>query len=279
MNAAGNAYLNIMLNVIVKPKIMEFLNKTVVEGKNVDINCKAFGRPPPEVTFRKLTVDKPYVMGAQPRDDRIVVKNNVDDVSGETIGTLSIINVLTNNDGLYECVAKNKGGIAYKNGHLTVESPPSFHNMLNKTVWSWEQRPVNLTCIAESIPNATIRWTFPGSERPNESDMSIKQIGNGPISILRVIPQDRRYYTNYKCIAMNAHGTREHLIELREATRPGRLLNVKMAEMTATTIRFDLTPPVTIHPDMPISTISVQYKEEFQDWMHSKNKTWSVGKS
>jgi len=277
MNAAGNAYLNIMLNVIVKPKIMEFLNKTVVEGKGVAIKCKAFGRPPPEVTFRKLTVDKPYVMGTQPQDDRIDVTNHVDDVSGETVGTLSLNNALTDNDGLYECVAKNKGGIAYKNGHLTVEFPPSFRNMPNKTVWSWEQRPVNLTCIAESIPNATIRWTFHGHDKLDETDMSLMQIGNGPISILRVIPQDRRYYTNYKCIAANTHGTREHLIELREATRPGSLLSVKMAEITATTIRFDLTPPM--HPDLPVSTISVQYKEDFQDWMHSKNKTWSIGKS
>jgi neural cell adhesion molecule len=88
----------------------------VVEGKSVDIICKAFGRPLPEVTFRKLTADKQYVMGAQPQDDRIIVKNDVDNVSGYIVGTLTIIEALTDNDGLYECVAKNTGSIAYKNG-------------------------------------------------------------------------------------------------------------------------------------------------------------------
>lgn len=273
-NAAGFATANIQVNVIVKPKIMEFLNKTVVEGKNVDIQCKAFGRPPPEVTFRKLTADKPYVMGAQPQDDRIIVKNDADDVSGETIGTFSIIDSLTDNDGLYECVAKNTGGVAYKNGHLTVEFPPSFRNMPNITTWSWEQKAVNLTCIAESIPNATIRWTARGDQRI-DNDPMIQQFGNGPKSVLKIVPIDRRYYTSYKCIAMNTHGTREHLIELREASKPGELLNVKMAEITATTIRFDLIPP--LHPDLPIRTITVQYKEEFQIWPNSRNKTWSVG--
>ncbi|XP_012538575.1 fasciclin-2 isoform X2 [Monomorium pharaonis] len=276
VNAAGHATGNILVNVIVKPKIMEFVNKTVVEGKDVDIQCKAFGRPPPRVTFRKLTVDKPYMMGTQPQDDRIVVKNEVDEGNGETVGILSIMKALTDNDGLYECIAKNTGGVAFKNGHLTVEFPPSFRSMPNVTVFSWESRPVNLTCIAESIPNATIRWTYYGDLNPDQDPM-IRQIGNGPISTLAILPMDKRYYTHYKCIAGNPHGTREHLIELREATRPSELLGVKMADITATTIRFDLIPPV--HPDLPIKTISVQYKEDFSydDWTKSKNKTWSVG--
>lgn len=273
-NAADIATANIQVNVIVKPKIMEFQNKTVVEGKSVELTCKAFGRPPPEVTFRKFTAEKPYVMGAQPQDDRIIVTNKIDDISGETLGTLTIHEALTNNDGLYECMAKNAGNTAHMNGHLTVEFPPSFRNMKNKTVYSWDQIPVNLTCIAESIPNATIRWTV--HNLPVDNDAMLQTISTGPISILRVVPLDRRYYTNYKCIATNLHGTREHTIELKEGTRPAELLGVKMVELTATTIKFDLVPPV--HPDLIVETITVQYKEDRQIWQDSKNKTWSVGK-
>ncbi|XP_011347037.1 fasciclin-2 isoform X2 [Ooceraea biroi] len=274
-NAAGIATANIQVNVIVKPKIMEFQNKTVAEGRSVIIMCKAFGRPPPEVTFRKFTAEKPYVMGAQPQDDRIIVSNKIDDVTGETVGTLTIHETLTSNDGLYECIAKNAGDVAYKNGHLTVEFPPSFRNMLNKTIWSWDQRPVNLTCIAESIPNATIHWSLHGRPIDDPVDNYLQKIGNGPISILRVVPLDRRYYTIYKCIASNTHGTREHTIELKEATKPSELLSVRMAEITATTIRFDLVAPS--HPDLPIDIISVQYKEDRQIWKEAKNRTWSVG--
>ncbi|XP_070156465.1 fasciclin-2 isoform X2 [Polyergus mexicanus] len=273
-NLAGTVTTNIQVNVIVKPKIMEFLNKTVVEGKNKDIMCKAFGRPPPEVIFRKLTADKQYLMGAQPQDDRIIMTNSADDVSGETVGVLAIHSALTNDDGLYECVAKNAGGVAYKNGHLTVEFPPSFRNMPNITIYSWEQRPVNLTCIAESIPNATIRWTMFGDRRV-EDDVTIQVIDDGPISTLQIRPTDRRYYTNYKCIAANIHGTREHIIELKEATKPTELLSVKTVELTATSIRFDLIPPT--HPDLPVKTISVQYKDNNQIWQNAKNRTWSVG--
>ncbi|XP_011882613.1 PREDICTED: fasciclin-2 isoform X3 [Vollenhovia emeryi] len=275
INAAGSASATIRVNVIVKPKIMEFLNKTVVQGKNVDIKCKVFGRPPPDVTFRKLTLEKPYVMGAQTHDDRIVLKNEQDELSGETVATMSITNALTDNDGLYECVAKNTGGVAYKNGHLTVEYPPSFRNMPNTTVWSWEEKPVNLTCIAESIPNATIRWTFSGGLDPEKGNHPIRKIGNGPISTLQITPLDRRYYNSYKCIAMNPHGTREHEMVLREAFKPDNLAHVRVDDTTATTIRFFLELPLT--KDLPITSITVQYKEAYQNWIDSKNKTWSVG--
>ncbi|XP_018371028.1 PREDICTED: fasciclin-2 isoform X2 [Trachymyrmex cornetzi] len=272
-NAAGIATATTQINVIIKPKIMEFLNKTVVEGKSVEIQCKAFGRPPPKVSFRKFTLDKPYADGAQSEDDRIIVRNEPDMSSDVTIGILSITDVLTDNDGLYECVAENTGGVAYMNGHLTVEFPPSFSPTMRNVTWSWESKPINLTCKAESIPNATIRWTL--HEQKIENDAFIQQFGNGPISNLQIRPIDRRYYTHYKCIAMNTHGTRERLMELREAAKPGELLSVKMAEVTATTIRFDLAVPV--HPDLPITTITVQYKEELHTWQNAKNKTWSIG--
>lgn len=49
-------------------------------------------------------------------------------------------------------------GQARKNGHLTVQFPPSFDHMPDVPIWSWNGQPVNLSCIAESIPNATIKW-------------------------------------------------------------------------------------------------------------------------
>ncbi|XP_014600914.1 PREDICTED: fasciclin-2 isoform X3 [Polistes canadensis] len=273
-NAADSATTNIVVNVIVKPKIMEFPNITVIQGKEVDVKCKAFGRPPPKVTLRKHTAEKAYVLGAQVDDDRIVLINKPDEVTGETVGILNIRDVFRSNDGLYECVAENAGGKAYKNGHVTVEFPPTFAYMENNTTWSWDSRPVNLTCIAESIPNATITWTM-GADRKIEDVPEIKQLGNGPISTLMIIPLDGRYYTTYKCIAANSHGTRVHKIELKQATKPGELTQVKVAEKTATTIKFDFVLPYA-HRDLPIKSVIVQYKEETQTWADARNRTWSI---
>ncbi|XP_068967067.1 fasciclin-2 isoform X1 [Bombus flavifrons] len=277
INLAGEANTNIRVNVIVKPKIMEFLNSTVVQDNEANLVCKAFGKPPPQVTFRKLTDEKPYVKGTQLDDDRIMLTNSADDTNGETIGTLTINKSLRSNDGLYECIAENAGGEARRNGHLTVEFPPSFASMQNTSFWSWEQRPVNISCIAESIPNATIRWTMYGDQKIDNDNM-IKQLGNGPLSTLMIVPLDKRYYTTYKCIASNKHGTRERNIELREATKPAEVLQAKMSEITATTIKFDLVLPSS-DPELLAKTITVQYKEDGQTWMMAKNKTWSTNSS
>ena len=81
-----------------------------------------------------------------------------------------------------------KGGISRKNGHLTVEYPPTFENTTTtKEAWSWDRKPVNLTCIAAGIPNATISWKL--NEKDIDRDPSFIKIGNGPQSTLIVSGQ------------------------------------------------------------------------------------------
>lgn len=178
---------------------------------------------------------------------------------------------------MYECIAENKGGKAWKNGHITVQFPPSFESMSNRTIYSWDNKPVNLTCIAESIPNATIFWTFFGDRRV-DNDPQIQIFGNGPISSLYIRPIDRRYYTQYRCNAFNTLGERSHLIDLREAPKPAEILQATLTEVTATTMTFNIVPPVA-EPDLPIRTISVQYKKQDTPWTVALNRTWAVGES
>ncbi|XP_014206810.1 fasciclin-2 isoform X2 [Copidosoma floridanum] len=276
-NAAGTATMTIQVNVIVRPKIIEFLNETVAQDQRTRLVCKAFGRPAPIVTFRKHTSEKPYSIGNQPEDDRITVTNSPDEQKGETTGELVIDRTLRSEDGMYECIASNKGGIAYQNGHLQVQFPPSFAAMDNRTIYTWEQRPVNFSCVAESIPNATIRWTYYGEQKV-ENDPLIQVHGNGPISWLYVTPRDPRYYTQYKCIARNQLGEAYNLVELREAPKPAEILQVTMIETTATSITFDIVPPIGA-PDLPIRTISVEYKEQDTSWSVARNRTWTAGSS
>lgn len=87
------------------------------------------------------------------------MEQNIKKEKGETITTLTIQNTHRSDDGLYECKASNDGGEAYKTGHITVQFPPTFEASINQPPeWSWDNKPANLTCLAESIPNATIEW-------------------------------------------------------------------------------------------------------------------------
>lgn len=104
----------------------------------------------------------------------------------ETTAIMVITSLNRTDDGLYECIAQNDGklhnyiifktvymiykilfdiiifyyvgGEARRNGHLIVQYKPSFEKMSREPVWSWNARTVNLTCVAEGIPNATIKW-------------------------------------------------------------------------------------------------------------------------
>ncbi|XP_057328888.1 fasciclin-2 isoform X2 [Microplitis mediator] len=277
-NPAASANINIRVNVIEKPKIMEFINRTQAVQKDVEITCKAYGRPPPVVVFKKQTNDKPFSKGIQSNDDRIELTSIENVANGETVAVLSIRRVLREDDGIYECIATNKVGSSYKNGHLTVEFPPSFASMTNHSVWSWERRPVNLTCIAESIPNATIQWYH--GERPIlQTELATSEIyrqyGNGPISTLRVTPVDTRYYGHYRCQAKNVHGEAIHTIQLKEGKRPDTIPQARMSEITATTIAFNIEPP-SMEPELPVKTITVQYREVNQPWKDALNKTWAL---
>lgn len=108
-NGAGKSEQDVKISVLVKPKIYEFANVTADMTKKTEIICKANGRPSPMITFRKFGTNKRYVNGAQPDDGRIVLEQKVNDIKGETFGILSIDNLMRTDDGLYECIATNKG--------------------------------------------------------------------------------------------------------------------------------------------------------------------------
>lgn len=113
---------------------------------------------------------------------------------------------------------------------MTVEFPPSFENTPINETWTWERNPVNLTCIAESIPNATINWRL--NDRDIENDIHVRKYGSGPVSTLLVTPLSNQYYGAYTCVAMNIHGGANHTIFLKEAFRPSFHIQAKMEAIT-----------------------------------------------
>uniref|UniRef100_A0A1L8DM60 Putative neural cell adhesion molecule l1 n=1 Tax=Nyssomyia neivai TaxID=330878 RepID=A0A1L8DM60_9DIPT len=275
-NAAGVAEAKTLLDVVIRPRIYELWNTTVavkVEGK---LLCKATGRPPPLITFRRWGSKEELVPGPQPADDRIVLEQSFDDERGESSGTMRILDVNRTDDGLYECVARNKGESAFKVGHIAVEYPPTFDYMKTlPPMFSWEERPVNLSCLAEGFPNASIEWRLNERLVTELYDRNLEVHGTGPRSDLIVTPVDNRYYTAYRCIASNRLGRNEHVMQLKLARIPGPIPQAIPRIVTATSITFDiLAPPVEI--GMPITAYSVQYiKELDRDWNFAYNRTFT----
>ncbi|XP_059622214.1 fasciclin-2 isoform X3 [Phlebotomus argentipes] len=275
-NAAGVSQSQTLLDVVIRPRIYELWNTTVAVKVEGQLLCKATGRPPPLITFRRWGSKEELVPGPQPNDDRIVLEQSFDDERGESSGTMRILDVNRTDDGLYECVARNKGESAFKVGHIAVEYPPTFDYMKTlPPVFSWEERPVNLSCLAEGIPNATIEWRLNERLITELYDRNFEIQGSGPRSDLIVTPVDNRYYTAYKCIASNRLGRSEHIMQLKLARIPDAIPQAIPRIVTATSITFDIiAPPVEL--GMPITAFSVQYIRELdRDWNNAFNRTWS----
>lgn len=149
-NDAGHVEVKTMLNVLVRPRIVELYNITIAEEKEGALVCRATGRPAPEITFRRWGSTEEFINGPQPFDDRIQLEQSFDNERGNSSGTLRIMKMQKSDDGLYECVARNRGEQAFKVGHITVEYKPSFEHMKGlPPVFSWEERVANLSCLAQ----------------------------------------------------------------------------------------------------------------------------------
>lgn len=135
--------------------------------------------------------------------------------------------------------------------------------------------PANLTCIAESIPNATIKWRLGDIEIPHDHP-NMKIHGYGPVSSLIVTPyNEKRFFTRYECVASNKIGQNSHWIELKHAEVPRPVQQVKPESITATTIKFNIVGPPNFD-GLPVRSFVVQYRMEQQfSWDQSYNHTWS----
>ncbi|CAB4060807.1 NCAM [Lepeophtheirus salmonis] len=243
-----------------------------IESSNF-LNGKLFVRPleiPCRIFFwRKWSSNEPFIPGGQPNDDRILVHNFIerapDYTEGEQkwrVSELTISNVARKDDGLYE-----------------LEFSPTFEEQPMDKQWSWDQNPINLTCIATAIPNATISWWIRDREIDREIiDRNYRVFGKGPRSDLIVTPLTRQYYGRYTCKAFNNHGQASHEISLKEAEEPSMIQQVIHDKVTATTVQFRFVAPVNTG-GLPLDSYAVEYKEKSLEWKNADRRVWPISPS
>lgn len=175
-NTAGEDQAKVLINVLIRPRIFELWNITRPEHEEAELICRATGRPPPEITFRfefykhvmhffamnylKLTnaffyfrrwgTTEEFQPGPQPQNGDIYLEQSGDEYMGESKGVLRFSKLRRFDDGLYECIARNKGDSAYKVGHIAVEYAPTFEHMESlPPIYTWNEQRANLSCLAE----------------------------------------------------------------------------------------------------------------------------------
>ncbi|XP_076325680.1 fasciclin-2-like [Tachypleus tridentatus] len=269
-NEAGQDKKQLQLTVLSKPKILQFEKKNTVEGKSTSLECRVSGVPHPEVSLRKEGSHEKLESGG-----RMIVESFQE--KEITSLKMTISQVMREDDGLYFCHAENMAGKVEKAGHLTVEFKPRVSTPKSKFMKTWSEYSVNLTCIADAIPNATIQWSFNGQEIKSDQSETYTIYGKGGYSNLLVKPSSKtNVYGSYKCEGVNIHGKDNIIIQLTESSVPKKLFEVIYKDVTSTTISFEFVGPKD-DGGMPITSYLVEYRQETDLPENSKIKEMTKG--
>ena len=145
---AGKLEASAFIRVNVKPVIDTLENVTVLEGvKSVSLHCEARGDPRPSIHWKKMGRKR-----LANNMDRVSVKEDIHTVSDikVTSSTMTVFSPEPSDAGVYECKVVNVAGLDSKTAKLIVEFGPTFESQEMSVQWSWDQKPVSLSCLGET---------------------------------------------------------------------------------------------------------------------------------
>lgn len=276
-NAAGEDRRKSFLKIITKPIITRMDSISLVEGNNAVIVCVATGNPLPALSIRREGHQMPLTQ----EEGRMSVLSS----SSETESRLeiTIVSVIRSDSGLYFCSAENPAGTSKQSGHIQVEYKPDL-SQTEKEVKSWMGNTVNITCIVDAIPNATLHWYDVKNNRlsdgTNPSKYKVFTSLQKGQSILQVTCSEKDVYSTYRCHSENKHGESSEFISLKEAFAPGPIPSFYVVKRSPLSLTFKIEDPPE-DGGLPITNYTAYYRDISaygggEEW--SKH-TWSTAGS
>uniref|UniRef100_A0ABI8A9U9 Ig-like domain-containing protein n=1 Tax=Felis catus TaxID=9685 RepID=A0ABI8A9U9_FELCA len=195
VNEMGDASAEIRLEVGYAPQLMELPRDVTVElGRSALLACRAVGRPPPRVTWRRGD--------GQPLGPRTGQPDS---------GVLFFESVVPEDQALYVCEAQNVFGKVRAEARLVVtgHAPPQIASSAS-TVRVLERQPVSLPCIIlAGRPLPERRWLKAGLPLPPGSRHSVR--ADGSLHLDRALQEDAG---RYSCVLTNTAGSQHRDVEL-----------------------------------------------------------------
>ncbi|XP_053455340.1 immunoglobulin superfamily member 10 [Nycticebus coucang] len=170
------------------------LERTVLVGGTVDLNCPGQGDPAPHLEWVLADGSKvraPYVS----EDGRLLIDKS---------GKLELQMADSFDTGTYHCISTNYEDADILTYRVTVVKPSveAYHeNGVHRTVFPGET--LDLPCHSTGIPDASISWVLPGNSVLYQSFRGKQILNNGTLRILQVTPKDQGHY---RCVAANPSG-------------------------------------------------------------------------
>lgn len=173
-------------------------NANVREGAVLRLDCLAFGRPFPVLTW--------FFNGTELLQDA----NHKVLINEEGVNSLLIPTARFGDSGIYSCVARNKAGEASFNVEIKVVDKdamiaPFFIEHLKNSQFIPEGQDAILSCTCSGTPIPTIVWQKDVQELTPDVEYRIDTNGgHSRLFIQCAVKEDDGWYT---CTATNAAGT------------------------------------------------------------------------
>ncbi|XP_061075528.1 contactin-2 [Conger conger] len=160
-------------------------------GHNTQLECFAYGNPVPDIRWRK--VDGVLPSKANTSSDGLIL--NLPDLGFEDEGT-------------YECEARNSEGRDTHQGRINVQAQPEWLQVMSDSEVEISSQ-LRWSCMAAGKPRPSIRWLRNGQPLASQDRVDID---SGLLKISNLALEDSGMY---QCVAENKHGTIYSNAELR----------------------------------------------------------------
>ncbi|XP_059477741.1 cell adhesion molecule Dscam2 isoform X43 [Neocloeon triangulifer] len=216
-----------------------FAEETLQPGPSVFLKCVASGNPTPEITWeldgKKLT-----------NNDRLQVGQYVT-VNGDVVSHLNVSSIITNDGGLYKCIASSKVGFTEHAARVNVYGLPFIRPMEKKAIVAGEN--LFVTCPVAGYPIENIVWERDGRVLPINRKQKV--FPNGTLIIENVERQSDQ--ATYTCVARNSQGySARGTLEVQVMVLP-QIMPFSFGEETINAGDFLSTQCSIIKGDSPIS--------------------------
>ncbi|XP_022252996.1 Down syndrome cell adhesion molecule-like protein Dscam2 isoform X3 [Limulus polyphemus] len=261
-NSAATVSRTTAMIVNVPPRwLIEPIDKDVIRGERVAIDCIAEGYPQPRISWKRP-------LGSQLNDFREVYPNYRTQVFSN--GTLMIQDLEDSDNGHYLCQASNGIGSGLtKLIVVTVHAPPRFETtFISQTVAKGAQTVLN--CEVEADRPVFVKWQK--DKHPldikTEKRFSMKQaVTKSKVQSSLVISSSHRYDSAlYTCMVKNDYGSDETNIQLIVQEPPSPPTDVTKMSVGSRTVELSWKPSYS--GNSAITKYTVEYKNISDDWNH-----------
>ncbi|KAI5637001.1 immunoglobulin domain-containing protein [Phthorimaea operculella] len=225
-------YVTVTKRVEPRVEIWPQGEQAVTLGSQFEMHCRVLaGVPEPDITWSRS--------GGRPLSPHVqMLKQNV----------LRFENIEVNDEGEYQCVARNEAGTSSASAVLKVRSTPEITITPNNYVQAFAGDPVNVECRASGYPEPMVSISSP--------DGRVVVPESPGIASLRISSASDRDEGDYLCSASNAAGRMEDQFAIRIQSRGD--------------IDFDdggsgEEPFPNPNPEQPASLIAVEGEERIID--------------